>query len=92
MMKALALSQPWAELVVSGKKKIEVRTKNTNHRGWFYVYTARKDTKQNIIEVFGYKELPVGFIIGKTFLKDVKKYEWDDSIKEIERIYEEALE
>ena len=25
-------------------------------------------------------------------IKDVKKYEWDDSIKEIERIYEEALE
>lgn len=72
--KALAMSQPWAELLVSGKKRIEVRTRNTSHRGWFYVYAARKDTKEDVVRKFGYTELPTGVIIGKAFLKDVKSY------------------
>ena len=76
-MKGLALSQPWAELLVSGKKKIEVRSKNTSHRGWFYVYAARKDTKEKVIKKFGFNNLPMGVIIGKAYLADVKKYEND---------------
>ncbi|OGY24344.1 MAG: hypothetical protein A2172_00575 [Candidatus Woykebacteria bacterium RBG_13_40_15] len=76
-MKALALSQPWAELLVSGRKKVEVRTKNTSFRGWFYVYAARKDTKTEVIERFGFRNLPTGLIVGKAFLKDVKRYQND---------------
>ncbi|HDZ54639.1 MAG TPA: ASCH domain-containing protein [Candidatus Nealsonbacteria bacterium] len=56
-MNGLTMSQPWAELLVSGKKKIEVRTKNTNHRGWFYIYVAKKDTKENVIKKFGFRSL-----------------------------------
>ena len=73
-MKGLALSQPWAELLVSGKKKIETRNKNTNYRGWFYVYACRKGTNEKTVKSFGFESLPVGFIIGKAFLKDVKRY------------------
>ena len=76
-MKGLALSQPWAELLVSGKKKIEIRTKNTNHRGWFYVYAARKDTKVAVLKKFDFKNLPTGVIIGKAYLAAVKKYKND---------------
>lgn len=72
--KALSMSQPWAELLVSGKKRIEVRTRNTNYRGWFYIYAARKDTKEDVVRKFGYVELPTGVIIGKALLKDVKRY------------------
>ncbi len=77
-MKGLAISQPWAELVVSGKKKIEVRTRNTNYRGWFYVYASRKDTKDEVVKEFGFQNLPTGVIIGKAFLKDIKKYRLDN--------------
>ncbi len=76
-MNGLAMSQPWAELLISGKKKIEIRTKNTSHRGWFYIYAAKKDTKENVMKKFGFKSLPTGVIIGKAFLKDVKKYQND---------------
>lgn len=76
-MKALAMSQPWAERLVSGKKKIEVRTKNTSHRGWFYIYAAKKDTKDRVLKRFGFQKLPTGVIIGKAFLKNVKRY-YDD--------------
>lgn len=78
MKKGLALSQPWAELLVSGRKKIDVRTKNTNHRGWFYVYAARKDTKDEVLRQFGFSDLPTGVIIGRVFLKDVKQYQSDE--------------
>lgn len=77
-MKGLAMSQPWAELLVSGRKKIEVRTKNTNHRGWFYVYAARKDTKDEVLRQFGFSDLATGVIIGRAFLKDVKPYQSDE--------------
>jgi len=76
-MKGLAMSQPWAELVISGKKKIEVRTKNTKHRGWFYIYAAKKDTKEKVMQIFGYNNLPTGVIIGKAFLENVKRYQND---------------
>ena len=64
-------------MLLSGKKKIEVRTRNTNHRGWFYIYAAKKDTKEAVVKKFGYKKLPTGLIIGKAFLQKVKKYASD---------------
>ncbi len=73
-MKALAMSQPWAELLASGKKKIEVRTKNASYRGWFYIYAVAKDTKEDVVKMFGFRNLPTGVIIGKAFLQDVKRY------------------
>ncbi len=32
-MKALNIHQPWAELIIQGRKTIELRTRRTNHRG-----------------------------------------------------------
>lgn len=76
-MKALALRQPWAELVVSGRKTIEVRSKQTNYRGWFYVYASHSGTKDAVLHRFGFTQLPTGIITGKAFLKDVKRYKSD---------------
>jgi hypothetical protein len=75
-MKALSLKQPWAELVVAGKKKIELRKWNTNFRGDFLIH-ASKSPDWNAMEKFKFREnsLPLGFIIGKANLFDVKKYE-----------------
>ena len=76
-MRGLALSQPWAELVISGRKTIEVRAKNTSYRGWFYVYAAKKDTKEEVVKKFGFRDLPTGVIVGKAFLYDVRQYRND---------------
>jgi ASC-1-like (ASCH) protein len=73
-MKALSLKQPWAELIVSGKKTIEVRNWNTKFRGEFLIH-ASKNTDKEQEQAFGYKNLATGCIVGKATLIDVKKYD-----------------
>lgn len=75
-MKALSLKQPWAELIFQGKKKIELRKWNTNFRGEFFVH-ASKIPDFKAMKRFGFSDedkLPLGKIIGKANLVDVKHY------------------
>ncbi|PIN74612.1 ACP synthase [Candidatus Woesearchaeota archaeon CG10_big_fil_rev_8_21_14_0_10_37_12] len=72
-MKTLSLKQPWAELVVSGRKTIEVRKWNTKFRGEFLVHASLNTNKEKEKE-FSFKDLPTGCIVGKATLIDVKKY------------------
>ena len=72
-MKVLSLKQPYAELVVSGKKKIELRKWNTKFRGEFLIHASKKPDN-DAMKRFGFDSLPCGFIIGKATLVDVKKY------------------
>ncbi len=72
-MKALSLKQPYAELVVSGKKSIELRKWNTSFRGEFLIH-ASKTADSKAMLCFGFTELLLGCIVGKAVLKDVKKY------------------
>ena len=72
-MKVLSLKQPFAELVVSGKKKIELRKWNTNFRGDFLIH-ASKSPDVKSMEKFGFENLPLGFIVGKATLTKVKNY------------------
>lgn len=72
-MKTLSLKQPFAELVVSGKKTIELRKWNTKFRGEFLVH-ASKVPDWEAMAKHGFKELPTGFIVGKVKLVEVKKY------------------
>jgi hypothetical protein len=108
-MKALSFKQPWAELVLQGKKKIEIRRWNTNFRGEFLIHASKSpdmdamkrfgfiltqkktisSTNQNMQHTshwqrqdttynkrFGFKisELPLGCIVGKAKLIEVKHY------------------
>ena len=72
-MKALSIKQPYAELIVSGRKKIELRKWNTKFRGEFLVH-ASKNPDNNAMKRFGFDKLPVGCIVGKAKLVDVKHY------------------
>lgn len=74
-MKVLSLKQPYAELVVSGKKKIELRKWNTKFRGEFLIH-ASKNPDEEAMNKFGFSRgsLPLGFIIGKAKLVEVKHY------------------
>ena len=72
-MKALSIKQPFAELILQGKKKIELRKWNTNFRGEFLIHTSKIPNDKAMIK-FGFKDLPLGYIIGKATLVDVKKY------------------
>jgi ASC-1-like (ASCH) protein len=73
-MKALSIKQAFAELIVSGKKQIELRTWNTNFRGKFFIHSSLKADKK-AMEKFAFDNLPCGKIIGTCELIDVKKYE-----------------
>jgi hypothetical protein len=42
-MKCLSLRQPFAELLVSGKKTIELRKWNTNLGGKFLIHTSKNE-------------------------------------------------
>jgi activating signal cointegrator 1 len=39
-MKALSIRQPWAELILQGRKTIELRTWTTEHRGPLAIHAA----------------------------------------------------
>lgn len=74
--KCLSISQPFADLVVKGKKRIETRKWNTKYRGEFLVHSPRKirihDCKRLKIDE---RTLVVGVIIGKATIYDVKEYQ-----------------
>lgn len=75
-MKCLSLKQPYAELIVSGKKTIELRAWNTKFRGQFLIHASKKIDKEacerNKIDP---DSVTTGAIIGKAILYDVKFYE-----------------
>lgn len=74
-MKCISIRQPYAELLVSGKKTIELRNWNTNFRGQFLIH-ASKNVDTEALESLGvdYKMLTYGAIIGTAILFDVKQY------------------
>lgn len=72
-MKTLSLKQPFAELILQGKKTIELRKWNTNFRGEFLVHSSSNPDVE-AMKRFGFDNLPCGFILGKASLVDVKKY------------------
>lgn len=76
-MKALSLKQPFAELVASGKKTIELRKWRTKFRGEFYIHASQRPDRK-AMRKFGFQELPCGCIVGKALLKEVKEYESTD--------------
>src|SRR5574341_2391886 len=84
-MKCLSVSQPYADLIVQGKKTIELRTWNTKYRGEFLVHAPFK-IKKDACKKLGIDEanLQTGVIIGKAEIYDVKTY---NSVSELKTDY-----
>ena len=74
-MKCLSVCQPFAELIVQGKKTIELRKWNTKFRGEFLVHAPQKIRLDECKRLKIQPEMTVGAIIGKVELIDVKEYE-----------------
>jgi len=74
-MKCLSVCQPFAELIVQGKKTIELRKWNTEFRGEFLVHAPQKIRLDDCKRLKIKSNLTVGAIIGKVELIDVKEYE-----------------
>jgi len=74
-MKCLSIKQPYADLIVSGKKSIELRTWNTKFRGEFLIHASKKIDKEACdINNIDSDSLAIGAILGKANLYDVKFY------------------
>ena len=76
-MKCLSVCQPFANLIIQGKKTIELRKWNTKFRGEFLVHASRKIRIDDCKRLKIKPSLTTGAIIGKIELVDVKKYEND---------------
>ena len=74
-MKCLSLRQPYAELVVAGRKTIETRTWKTNFRGKFLIHASKAIDKENCDMLnIDCGPLTRGMVVGLAFLCDVKRY------------------
>jgi hypothetical protein len=74
-MKCLSLKQPFAELLVSGKKPIELRKWNTKFRGKFLIHASKQVDEERASSLnIDHTKLSKGAIIGTADLYDVKEY------------------
>ena len=73
-LKCLSVSQPFAYLIISGKKTIEIRNWNTNFRGEFLIHAPIKVRTHDCNRLKINQKLPTGVIVGKATIYDVKKY------------------
>ena len=79
-VKCLSLNQPYAELLISGKKTIEVRRWNTNFRGQFLVHASKKINEEAGTRLkIDQAKLVTGAIVGKANLYDVISYQSKNS-------------
>lgn len=71
-MKALSIRQPWAELILQGRKTIELRTWSTTHRGALALHAAQKMKTENC-ETYALdpETLTRGALVGRVDLVDV---------------------
>jgi predicted transcriptional regulator len=80
-MKCLSLKQPFADMVVDGKKSIELRTWNTKFRGRFLIH-ASGNVDADACDLFGIQRdsLVKRAVIGEAVLYEVKKYNSDSEL------------
>ena len=81
-MKCLSVSQPFADLIVLGKKTIELRTWNTNFRGEFLIHAPLKIKTNDCNRLKISNKSITGAIVGKATIYDVKKYNSKSEVKD----------
>ncbi|MFI5415778.1 MAG: ASCH domain-containing protein [Nitrososphaerales archaeon] len=82
-MKCLSVSQPYADLIINGKKTIELRTWNTKFRGECLIHAPIKIKDEACVRLgMDKSSLRTGVIIGKVEVYDVKSYNSLDELKQ----------
>ncbi len=72
-LKCISVCQPFADLIVSGAKSVELRSWNTRHRGSLLVHAALK-VRDADCRRLGVDDPVTGAIVGRVRLVGVKKY------------------
>ncbi len=79
-MRCLSVCQPFAELIISGRKTIELRRWNTKFRGEFLVHAAKKIRVRDCVRLGMNQELVTGALVGRAEIYDVKIYDTTEQI------------
>lgn len=75
-VKCLSLRQPYAGLLASGKKTIELRKWNTNFRGKFLIHASKNVNKEKCKSLnMDQDKLSIGAIMGRAILYDIRRYD-----------------
>src|ERR1700692_2912147 len=75
----ISVRQPWAELILSGRKTVELRTWSTDYRGPLWVHSGIRSAPE-LERRFGYNDLFRGGYLGKIVLEaivPVDPLRWD---------------
>jgi hypothetical protein len=76
-MKALSIRQPWAELILQGRKTIELRTWSTPYRGRLLIHAGKKvdydDCGQYGLDP---ASLTTGALVGTVELTGIRTFNW----------------
>ncbi len=83
----MSVSQPFADLIISGKKTIELRNWNTKYRGEFLVHSPSKIRKEDCKRLKISKRLVTGAIVGKIEIIDVKKYDSSEQVRKDQKLH-----
>lgn len=88
-LKCLSIAQPFAHLVVTGKKRIELRTWNTRFRGRFLVHAPLRERAADMKRL-GVPAQPLGAIVGSAEVADVRTYETAAALRRDRRLHRSA--
>lgn len=72
--RCLSVKQPWLELILLGKKDIEVRTWTTKFRGPVWLH-AGKSVDKSQLSRWDFKDPPTGAYLGRANLTDVIEFD-----------------
>ena len=75
MFKALSIQQPWVELILLGRKTIEVRSWSTVHRGSLWLHAGKKVVPE-VLNRFqmSSSDLHFGALVGRCDLVDCVEF------------------
>jgi ASCH domain len=71
---ALSIKQPWAELILLGRKKIEVRSWSTDFRGLLALHTGKKPVPEALTRFPDIDASYLGGFVGVVELVDVERF------------------
>jgi hypothetical protein len=63
-MKALTICQPYAQLIISGEKRVENRTWPTGYRGPLYIHAGKSRDWLDDIDLRRFPNMPFGAVVG----------------------------
>lgn len=87
-MKAISLKQPWANLVIQGKKIVETRVWRTNYRGDLVICSSKKPDYAHVHPTITRE--PMGYALGVVELYDIIRMNKSHEKDAMCQLYENA--